>query len=304
MDWEDFRALGCLAGRVDITGDGKPTLRFRATDPAFKQTVCSCGRPECRTQLLLPLRQHISALMKGIFGLGMAGLLPDGPEAWPGVVYDLQLAGSLEDVFADPSFIDESDAWAYCEPAWESDEEHREAASKYLAATVIFNFVWSAYESSIQELPFVRKPKDSVAGHGRKILDVPAIVAADVPMLETIYRSTHRFCRRLPQIREQLDKADTQYHSLVARSAELARMFRNHMVHGADPRPEAIEEGEQACQRIYAVTRVTLILIQLLALRAVDGSKTEIELSMRSETREPAECALRNLHMVREAWSH
>src|SRR5215218_9104613 len=71
-------------------------------------------------------------------------------DPWPGVIYALQMAASLEDVFADPSYVDDSEAAFWCRPAWDSDEEDREAASKYAAALIIFNFAWTAYEAAIE----------------------------------------------------------------------------------------------------------------------------------------------------------
>ena len=62
------------------------------------------------------------------------------------------MAASLDDVFVDPAYLDDSEAGFWCSSAWESDEDDREAGSKYVAALIMFNFVWNAYEAAIRDI--------------------------------------------------------------------------------------------------------------------------------------------------------
>jgi hypothetical protein len=59
------------------------------------------------------LREHISVLIGAIGSCGYEGVFSDfeaSNDPWPGVTYALQMAASIEDVFADPSYVDESEA--------------------------------------------------------------------------------------------------------------------------------------------------------------------------------------------------
>jgi hypothetical protein len=134
--------------RLDVDLESGQKRSYKVTDPALDLVKCRCGKPDCKVAMQRPLREHIAALCKAIISCGPLGILrenEDEYEPWPGVVYALQMAASLDDVFADPSIIDDSEAAYWCEGAWDSDERDRESASKYVAALITFNFVWTAY---------------------------------------------------------------------------------------------------------------------------------------------------------------
>src|SRR5215204_865299 len=121
MDIEELKLLRGF-GRIAYSETGKPTLKYRAIDPADHYVRCSCGNADCWTHQLTPLREHMVALFRAI---GVCGLEEQfeafnrSEDPWPGVIYALQMAASLEDVFADPSYVGDSEAAFWCRPAWE-----------------------------------------------------------------------------------------------------------------------------------------------------------------------------------------
>ena len=171
MNADELKLLSSF-GRLRYDDDGKPALKFRATDPANHYVICGCEKPDCWTQQLVPIRDHIVALFRAIVSCGFKEQFEDfsrADDAWPGVTYALQMAASLDDVFVDPAYLDDSEAGFWCSSAWESDEDDREAGSKYVAALIMFNFVWNAYEAAIEISAGSLFPKDKTPVRGRRL---------------------------------------------------------------------------------------------------------------------------------------
>lgn len=304
--WEDLRLLSGL-DRIAYDEQGAPHLRYTAIDPADKVIRCTCGRPDCWSTELLPLRGHMAELYRAILVCGSEGVFPDQEAsvfAWPGVTEALQLAASIEDVFADPSFTDDSEAALWCRPAYERDQEEREAASKYAAALITFNFVWNAYERAIELSAGGAFGKDKIAARGRKIFREEPALTGRISALRGCYTVARRICIRREKLSADIEKTESAYEmNLAERSAELVRVFRNYIVHGDDGSP--IEGAGHACARIYAVVRLLLILIQLLLLRGADGGVavySSVNADEDQESPVPAGLFLANLHRRKDLW--
>jgi hypothetical protein len=304
MNTDEQRLLSGF-GRVGYGEDGKPTLKYRATDPADRYVKCGCGKADCWTKQLVPLRDHIVALFRAVLSCGSEEQFENfrrSDDAWPGVTYALQMAASLDDVFADPSYVDDSEAGLWCSPAWERDEEDREAASKYVAALITFNFVWNAYEAAIEISADDLFPKDKVPVRGRRLFQAETQLAAGVLGFEPSFRVARQICARLPAIKDDIENIEMKYSlSGAAAAAELGRVFRNYIVHGADRIP--IDSSGAACARFYSVTRLLLLLIQLLVLRRLKEPTSLVPLSVnRGRGSQRAARLLQNLHRHEEAW--
>lgn len=293
--------------RLAYDEDGNATLRYTAIDPAVQLFTCSCGKPECQIAPLRPLRDHMGLLLRAIVSAGQEELLPDyerGDEPWPGVIYPLQMAASIEDVFADPSVTDDSQAGLMCSSAWDSDEEDREEASKYVAGLTIFNFVWMAFEAAIKEAAGSRHSRDKPAVRARKIFVEDAKVLDQIPSLGFLLRMTRWFCLKADPIVGEINAIEAKYDLKgAAAAAELGRIFRNYIVHGADPIPIYNMSGRWAFNRFYAVSRLLLVLIQCLVLLRLKDGSVIIPLSpslCREEAR--ADWFFSNLHLRDELW--
>lgn len=163
---------------------------YRATDPASKYVRCNCGREDCWTYHLLPLRAHIAALYRAIVSLGMARRFDNFSEhddPWPGVIYALQMASGLEDLSSDPAYAQDDDARYYCESVADREDEDRELASKYTAALIMFNFAWTAYEAAIEISLDGLFTKDKLPVRARRVLQDECSEASRVASLDVSY---------------------------------------------------------------------------------------------------------------------
>lgn len=294
-------------GRVKYDEDGVATLRYPAIDPGTKLFTCNCGKPNCNTKSFRPFRDHIAELVRAIFSAGHEGQLPgveQAYEAWPGVCYPLQMAASIEDVFADPSIIDDSESWAWCSPAWESDEEHREQASKYVAGLTIFNFVWMAYEDAIRESHISQYRKDKLPVQARKHFADHSDRTDDMPLLALSYRLARHLCLQDDVLTDEIGKIEGTYGLKGASAAaELVRVFRNYIIHGSDPIPIDYLPGDWAFARFYAMSRLLLLLIQTLVRLRLLRPEAQIPMSQTfSQVTEPAGAIFKKLQLQPELW--
>lgn len=292
------------SGRYERSEDGELKLLYTAIDPADKYVTCNCGKPDCWTRDLRPLRDHMRALIRALSSCGVEELLEGGVDPWPGTLYSLQMAGSIEDIFVDPSFVDESEAAFWCSSAWEFDEEQREQASKYVAALTVFNFVWIAYESSIEEALGSLFPKDKLPVRARKYFqNADGTDASKIPAFSASYKTANQISRRIATIRSDITDIENRYKlSGAAAAAELVRVFRNHVVHGRDGTP--LSTGSTMVSHFYSMSRLVLLLIQILASEALREKTTLISLSLVDEERGelPADWVLLNLHRPEDRW--
>lgn len=254
-----------------------------------------------------PFREHIANLIHGIFSAGHFGLIDgcdDTQYPWPGVTFPLQMAASIEDVFADPSYIDESDAGLYCESAWDRDEEDRDAASEYVAALTIFNFVWMAYEDAIRQSSILDFKREKLPVQARKHFAKHASLIDHIPALSYLYRIARKCCLNAEPLADEVTAIETKYQLTGASAAaELGRVFRNYVVHGSDPIPLDGYPKYWGIARFYTVSRMLLILIQcLISLRLTDAGML-IPLSlMRDEEVEEAGVIFARLHQKANLW--
>jgi len=292
-------------GRYDLDDDEKLKLRYTAIDPMDRYVTCGCGKPDCWTNELRPLREHMNALIQTILSCGQEGLIDGGQNPWPGTVFALHMAVSIEDVFVDPSYIDESESALHCRPAWEFDKEQREQSSKYVAALSIFNFTWTAYEAAIENALGPEYSNDKIPVQARKFFKVSDEECWNA-MLEfkNSYRVAKRICSRIPDLQGDIALIDSKYGLTgAAAAAELVRIFRNHIFHGKDNTPLS---GESAMvSHFYAATRLLLILIQNLLLLKARDTESDIPLSLVNEEKgcRPARFVLLNLHRPEAQWT-
>lgn len=301
----DEKVLLHRYGRIGYSEDRRPFIKYRAIDPADLYVKCGCGKADCWTAQLVPLREHMALLFRAILSCGYKEQFSGfgrGDDPWPGVIYALQMAASVDDVFADPSHVDDSDAASWCNPAWEHDEEEREAASKYAAALITFNFAWNAYEAAIEISADGLYSKDKVPVRGRRLLQAEPLLGDGIALLEVSYRVARQICIRLPILKPDIENIETKYKlSGACAAAELGRIFRNYIVHGADPMP--VHGSGAAYARFYSVTRLVLLLIQSLLLRRVKDTNQPIPLSInRDRGFQRVGRLLQNLHRHEALW--
>lgn len=280
---------------------------FRATDVADRLLVCSCGRPECAVSMQRPLRDHIAILYRAILSCGFNELLPgvERQDPWPGVTYALAMAASVENVYADPYHVDDSQAGLWCGTAWDREEEDRATASRYVAALSIFNFVWLAYEAAIERVVGSAGAGDRLPVRARKLFQAEAPEQC-APAIRMMYAGSRRLCRGTGALERDIAAIESRYGlSGAAAAAELGRLFRNYIVHGDDPVPIDGLCDFQPIFRFYAVAKLLLLLVQLLALGSLSDPGAVIALSVnKDDERERAGWLLSNLHLVDGRWRH
>ncbi|MCC5968805.1 MAG: hypothetical protein JJU15_02550 [Pararhodobacter sp.] len=291
-------------GRYDLDDDGKPKLRYTAIDPMDRYVRCVCRNPDCWTNDLRPVREHMQAIIQAILSCGYRGLIDGGRNPWSGTVYALHMAVSIEDVFVDPSYIDESESALYCRPAWEYDEEQREQSSKYVAALSIFNFTWMAYEAAIENALGPKYSNDKVPVQARKFFkNADEQFWNAVLAFKGSYRVAKQISSRIPDLQGDIELIETKYGLTgAAAAAELVRIFRNHIFHGKDSTP--LWGGLANVSHFYATTRLLLMLIQNLLLLKARDTESDIPLSLVIEEKDykPARFLLLNLHRPEAQW--
>ena len=291
--------------RVAFSEDGQANIKYTAVDPASRYVFCKCKRPDCWTRQLRPIRDHIIALQQVIVSCGRMGLLEGGvvDDTWPGTTYALQMAASIEDVFADPSVTDDSESSMWCRPAYEHDEEQREFASKYVAALIIFNFVWNAYEAAVEEAAGDAFSREKTPVRGRKTFSLYPAIGSSMPGFENSFRFARKLCSEVTELQSAIDEIRSKYLlEGAAAAAELGRLFRNYIAHGGERMPTFA--GPMAVARFYAVSRLLLMLIQMLIVIRLENGSAAVPLSVNREGEEalPAEEVLRSLQLLEALW--
>lgn len=278
--------------------------QYTAIDPMDELLRCTCGRPDCPTGNLRPLREHMGALIQAILSCGHVGLIDGGQDPWPGTLYSLHMAVSIEDVFVDPAYTDESSSGLYCDSAWEFDEEQREASSKYVAALTIFNFIWMAYEEAIGYCLGENFSKDKPAVQSRKFLNgTEEKHETKIASFNAVYKATARICGKRSGLKNGIDLIQSRYRlEGASAAAELMRLFRNHVVHGDDSTP--LSGGSTTVAHFYASATLLLMLIQILILHRVTNQSAKIPLSLVLDDKGKlsAGFVLLNLHRPEDRW--
>jgi hypothetical protein len=279
----------------------------KAIEFAERLFTCRCGEADCTMATLVPFREHIAMLVRAITSAGHNGLLKNRPErwdAWQGVFYPLQMAASIEDVDADPSYTDDTFAGFWCEGVWELEAEDCKSASAYVAALTIFNFIWMAYEQTIRLCEFNLFHRDKLPVQARKYFAANEGTLGEMPAISYLYRQAIQCCRQASGLAEDI-VAMEQTYSLqgAAAAAELGRIFRNYIVHGSDPVPPDDRANEWGVARFYMVSRMVLVLIQGLVRQRLKTPQQLMPLSaVREEDVEEADRLFGGLHQKPDLW--
>lgn len=244
------------ASRLDWSALDRNEVRisYCATDPVWH------GLDKDRK--LVELREHVRRLCLAVREMSDSS---SGGEEWTGVAENLALACSLTDLFAD---TDLDGASLMCSPAADYESVNGELTEKYLASTIVFTFVWTAYECAVDAIA------PGGGGKGAKGRNLITRVAdGHMPhMRECLMRAL------------ELDQAGTDFRHVemlrVARlgsipgvAAEYLRQFRNRLIHGGLARPEPKDWGAGSkysvnddvnLRRLHANTRLLLLILQLL----------------------------------------
>lgn len=248
--------------------------RAKSMTPVRLASHCSCGKPNCvfRPGYLAPFRDHIARLHHVFAYSHAAGQLEDYEEqSWSAVTYQLQMAASIEDVEADTGYVDLRGSSAYCEPVADYDAEHSRLASQYASALIIFNFVWAGYEAAIKVGVADFLPKEHSAFRGRELMALHETIASSLPAFKHIVQNAYRRVLHVGDLEGDRTKIDRYVTGSATQAAELARLFRNHLAHGSDA-PPVPDQDHALCRtlRFYKLARLLLLLIQIIAIQALD----------------------------------
>ena len=222
---------------------------------------------------LVPLREHIKRLCTACLEIAPEALVGN----WDAVAYNLKLAYSLTDLSADTD-IDGAGMW--CSPAADYDDTDSEVTAKYLAATVVFTFVWSAYERAVATM------RPSTAGKGAVGRDMIASLArCHIPYLRDALFNALELDRSKTDFRHRDMRRMIDTGSAAGVAAEYLRQFRNRLIHGDIKKPEPKDWGYKSeyipnsdydLRIVHANTRLALLIIQILACEDLgDGLKVQ-----------------------------
>lgn len=244
---------------------GEVRIEYRATDPLWGVDPAAEG--------LVSLREHVRRLCIAAHELSRMPL--DG--RWGDVAHNLELAHSLNDVFADTD-IDDTSLW--CSPAADYEAADSEVAAKHLSCVIVFTLVWTAYECAVDML---------VSGGGGKGARGRDLIASREPSHVPHLRETLLAAMELdPRGTDHSNggmRAMMKAGSVAGVAAEHLRQFRNRSIHGDLPKPDPTDWGPRAeyvadadprLRRFQANTRLTLLLLQILAASDVKPG-TELE---------------------------
>ena len=254
--------------------EGKIRKRYCAIDPADEAVCCTCLKPDCYCYRLLPLRSHIAELYRVILKIHEEEIAWTDPPEWSSVLYALRMAASIEDIEADTGFVEDPMVFDLCDLTIDFENAQSEMASKYVAGATIFNFLWLAYEAVVglaapDELR--RLLKDQRMGErGRRLLEARPTLTSKFIGIENLTRLALGHCRDGGRMEERCEQIQERYGKAgLVTAAELAREYRNFVVHGGDEVPQHEKWGDVVtarCRiyRFYSVGRVVLYLIQAM----------------------------------------
>lgn len=239
-----------------------------------------------QTAELKPIQEHIVRLHGAISectGQGSLNAHKTTARGWEGVRYALQMAAGLRSVVVDTTQVDETGAWAYCNAGADFDDAHSEVASSYMAALIVFNFIWTAYENAREISLFGALLTGKSRNKTKELSHLTGGLSDNLAFLRSEFYTAADLCHRGGGLNGELTRVfkniDGSYAELCA---DLARRFRHHVYHGGDAVPFPEEEyGEPINKktaraispvvlRFSAVGRLLLMLIQLIALSCLD----------------------------------
>lgn len=298
-------------GRYVEDAEGRRVLRYTAIDPGREAFACTCGRPACTRARLLPFRDHIVELHRTLVQSAYDDLCldDDGDSSWNAVLYPLQIAASIQDVFADTGYVEDPLGFALCETAADYENAQSEMASKYVAGLSIFSFLWAAYEAAVAMTAPTQYPsllKGRLGERGRKLFETDPILATTFDGLADLCRLAEYHCTRGGRMQTRLERILSKYPERnFVFAAELAREFRNFVYHGEDGVPhhehwgdtDGAWESRSRLRRFYSVGRLLLLMIQALAIRALAESGHVHQESM-DDDGEPIENPVAKLRIV------
>ena len=265
-------------------------MRRNATDAVWDDAAGDDG--------LVDLREHVRRLCMAVIELDQHPL----GSGFDAVAHNLKLAYSLTAVSADTD-IDGTSAW--CRPAADYEAADEVLTEKYLAATIVFTFVWTAYERLVDASTKGPGGKGAKSGRGAKGRDLAArIVRGHPPHLRRILLDALELDRGGIDFSEGGMSGMLRLGSMPGMAAEHLRQFRNRMAHGDLRKPEPRDWGkgrkspdheDADLRRFRANVRLLLLIIQLLVASGLrKGSAIQAWLEQPCDARQ----VLRTLHCI------
>lgn len=280
--------------------DGRIARRYSAIDPAETAVRCTCGRAECHRGRLLPIREHVAELYRVILKIDEEEIAVCEPSHWASVLYALRMAASIEDVEADTGYVEDPMVFALCEPTVDYERGQSEMASKYVAASTFFNFIWQAYEASVSETAageLNRLAKEQRYGErGRRLLEARSELSSRFRGTGDLVKLALLQCRKGGRMDDRCDNVEGKYgNTTLIAAAELAREFRNFLFHGGDESPGHEDWGDVVTSRcrIYRFYSVSLLLLYLIqAMCWIEHQDLEETFEYGSDSKELTACQI------------
>jgi hypothetical protein len=227
---------------------------------------------------LLALPDHIRKLrrmVKAVHGGYQRVRLP----YLDGVAATLSVAAALYDVNADTAIDDSS--IVYCGNVGDFADAESTVASRYLAATIMFTFVWMALEQAVRSV--APEFKGSTGARGRNAFAALANVSSE---LDASLKLTWSLAAAAGDMNEDLADLSPLLATASGPEAafELVRRTRNAFAHGhmtppqpADWGPGQLPPASPEVDRFFAATRIVLLLIAQLLAEAMGAATLELD---------------------------
>ena len=241
---------------------------FCALAPVWREESEDCGH-------LVPLKEHIRRLSRVTHELAGYSSVED----WRVASEQLALAAYLRDLRADTDIEGDS---TWCSSAAKFEAANSEVSAKYIAGTVVFGFVWAAYEA-VTEASASIIPRKWPQGKGAKAREILKYLDREcqLPYLRKVIVGVALSPgSQLIDFREEMIKELLLAPSLAAFGAERLRRFRNALIHG-DFRPPlasnwegdgvGLRQEQPEIMQFHDNIRITLLLIQILIRSTLKG---------------------------------
>ena len=233
---------------------GRIRVLYRVLDPVWRENGDS--------GIMVPLREHIVRLQS---------VASDLPREWQVVSEHLRLAASIKDISVD---TDLEDNGVWCGTAAEFDAANDEVAAKFVAGSIVFNLVWTAYEAAVEGVSgaFVKGLPNGKGARGREIFRRLGDNNHFPSLRQAVFDAFMRDRKSKEDISDEM-RCALKEKNIAVIGAERLRSFRNALVHGDIRKPEPGDWGVESTYKadndpdigqFHNNIRITLILIQIL----------------------------------------
>jgi hypothetical protein len=227
--------------------------------------------------MLVTLKEHCRSLVE---------ILKDPMliSEWESTVEWLRLAASIKCIEVD---MIEHELFGFCKGGDKYDIAHEDLMNRFVMDLSIFNFVWAALESCLNQISPPKHPDKSKRGKINNACHYLSQYFAMKPLLPLLHDEINAF-RLASSLCLGYKSVEKRFHQSEGAGFGLFTVYelRNLFAHGSSNFPRLDENNEPIinhhCMMCHA-TRIVLIYIQMLLLAYFDYSSLKVVYSWHKE---------------------